>query len=143
VDPNLVRCIEREEKDMTHPLMFDDDDPFLLKCRAIALALPETAEKVSHGRPTFFTKKVFVYYGASVRIDGNWIPHEQSILVLLDAEDRRAAMADDRFFNPAYLGPSGWLGIDLHTKTDWKEIGELIESSYRQTAPAKLIAQLD
>ncbi len=32
---------------MVHPKMFDDDDPVLARVRHIALALPETAEKVS------------------------------------------------------------------------------------------------
>ena len=44
---------------MAHQQMFDDDDPLLAQVRALALALPEADEKVSHGRPAFFTKKVF------------------------------------------------------------------------------------
>jgi predicted DNA-binding protein (MmcQ/YjbR family) len=123
--------------------MFEDDDPFLAKVRAIALELPGAAQKISFGRPTFFTKKVFAYYGSSVRNDGAWIAHDQSVLVQLDSEERHAATQDPRFFSPAYLGPFGWLGIDLNKRTDWGEIAELIESSYRQTAPAKLIAKLD
>jgi predicted DNA-binding protein (MmcQ/YjbR family) len=129
---------------MTHPQMFDDDDPFLAKVRSLSLQFPGAAEKVSHGRPTFFTKKVFVYYGASVRSDaGTWLAHRQCVLVQLDGEERPAATQDPRFFSPAYLGPYGWLGIDLEKRTDWGEIAELIESSYRQTAPAKLIARFD
>jgi predicted DNA-binding protein (MmcQ/YjbR family) len=123
--------------------MFDDNDPLLGKVRAIALALPDAAEKISHGRPTFFTKKVFVYFGASVRVDGNWFAHDQSIVVLLDPEDRLALQQDPRFFVPAYLGPSGWLGFDVTPQSDWQEVSELIESSYRQTATPKLVERLD
>ena len=36
---------------------------------------------------------------------------------------------------PAYLGPSGWVGVDLDTDTDWTEIAELLDASYRLTAP--------
>ena len=43
---------------MAHPLMFDEADPLLARVRDLALALPEAAEKVTHGRPTFFTTKV-------------------------------------------------------------------------------------
>jgi hypothetical protein len=128
---------------MSHPQMFDDDDPFLAKVRAIALEFPSAAEKISFGRPTFYTKKVFVYYGSSVRDDGTWIAHNQSVLVQLDSEERHAVSPDSRFFSPAYLGPFGWLGIDVDAGTDWVEIAELIESSYRQTAPPKLVARLD
>lgn len=35
--------------------MFDETDPLLARVRGIALALPEAGEKVSHGRPAFFT----------------------------------------------------------------------------------------
>jgi predicted DNA-binding protein (MmcQ/YjbR family) len=122
--------------------MFDDHDPLLAKVRALTLALPEAAEKISHGRPAFFTKKVFAYFGASVRIDGTWIRHDHSLVVLLDPEEREAVAEDPRFFVPAYFGPSGWMGIDLETRTDWGEVTELIESSYRQTASSKLVARL-
>jgi len=44
---------------------------------------------------------------------------------------------------PAYLGPSGWLGIDLDERTDLDEVAELLEESYRATAPARLVAELD
>ena len=50
---------------------------------------------------------------------------------------------DPRTFVPAYLGPSGWLGIDLDDSTDWVEVAELLDSSYRATAPARLVAALD
>ena len=50
---------------MEHPRLFDDDDPLLARVRGIALALPEAVEKVSHGRPAFFTRKIFAYYGGS------------------------------------------------------------------------------
>jgi len=43
--------------------MFDDDDPLLERIRKLCAELPGTHEKVSHGRPAFFTKKVFAYYG--------------------------------------------------------------------------------
>ncbi len=42
-----------------HPMMFDDDDPILGQVRRPGRELPGSAEKVSHGRPAFYTKKVF------------------------------------------------------------------------------------
>lgn len=123
--------------------MFDDDDPMLARVRGIAFALPGVAEKISHGRPVFFTKKLFVYYGGAVRLDGQWTQHEHALIVLVEPEDRLATLEDRRFFVPAYLGPSGWFGIDLSDETEWREIAELIEASYRLTAPTKLIAELD
>ena len=128
---------------VAHPVMFDDDDPLLGRVRGLAAALPGTAEKVSHGRPAFFTKKVFAYYGGSLRVDGEWVQHGQAIVVLPDADDREALLEDGRTFIPAYLGPSGWIGIDLDAGTDWSEVAELLDASYRLTAPKALVAELD
>ena len=43
----------------------------------------------------------------------------------------------------AYLGPYGWIGIDLDERTDWTEIAELLDASYRFTATKRNIAELD
>ena len=130
--------------------MFDDDDPFQARVRGIALDLPEAAEKVSHGRPAFFTTKVFAYYGGSVKVAGAWQQHPCCVMVLLDPGERDALLADDRSFVPAYLGPSGWLGIDLVEDgggsvddVDWGEIAELLDASYRMTAGRRQVAALD
>lgn len=128
---------------MAHPKMFDDDDPLFVRVRKLAAVLPGTDMKVSHGRPAWFTKKIFAYYGGSVKVDGIYEQHEQSVMVLPDPGDRQALLEDDRTFVPAYLGPSGWIGVDLDETTDWTEIAELLDASYRLTAPKKLIAELD
>lgn len=137
---------------MAHPIMFQEDDPLLARVRAIALALPEAEEKISHGRPAFFTQKVFCYFGGSVRSDDEWIAHDAAIMVRTDPDDDPALRQDARFWVPAYLGASGWLGIDLDhdhdldaegADTDWQEIAELIDASYRVTAPRRLVRELD
>lgn len=123
--------------------MFDDDDAFLERLRKLALALPEAEEKVSHGRPAFFTTKIFAYFGGAVKSGQEWVQHPQSILVKLDADERTALLGEERCWVPAYLGSSGWLGIDLYGESDWEEVSELIETSYRETASPKLVAELD
>lgn len=122
---------------MAHPKMFDDDDPMLARVRELALAKPSAAEKVSHGRPAFFTKKVFAYYGGSVRIDGEWVQHPHAVLVLPEPDERPALEQDERVFVPAYLGPSGWLGLDLDESTDWDEVAELLDASYTLTTATR------
>ncbi|NNE74258.1 MAG: MmcQ/YjbR family DNA-binding protein [Acidimicrobiales bacterium] len=128
---------------MAHAKMFDDDDPFLIRVRELAADLPDSDEKVSHGRPAFFTKKIFCYYGGSLKVDGEWVQHPHAIMILPDEDEREALMGDSRVFVPAYLGPYGWLGFDLDDDTDWTEVAELLDMSYRLTAPRKAIAQLD
>jgi predicted DNA-binding protein (MmcQ/YjbR family) len=128
---------------MAHPLMFDDADPVLGRLRALALAFPDAAEKVSHGHPAFYTRKVFAYYGGSIKIDGAYQRHEQSLLVLVDDDDRQALREDPRCYQPAYLGAYGWIGLDLDGRTDWTEVQELLDASYRLTAGARRVAALD
>lgn len=127
---------------MAHPLMFDDDDPLLLRVREIALGFPGAAEKISHGHPAFFTTKVFAYFGGSIKVDGEYEQHEHSLVVLPDEEEARALLQDPRCYRPAYLGPSGWVGLDLDDATDWQEVAELVEVSYRRTAGVRNIARL-
>ena len=128
---------------MAHPQMFDDNDPVLARVRELALALPDAGEKVSHGRPAFFTTKVFAYYGGAVKVDGEWVQHEQSVMLLPDPADLEALRQDERFFVPAYLGPSGWIGLDLDDRSDFDEVAELLEDSYRRTAGVRRVARLD
>ena len=126
--------------------MYDDEDPVLARLTRVALALPGAALKVSHGRPAFFTQKVFAYYGGSRRVDGDWVAHDCAVLVQPDPGDRLALLEDPRVWVPAYLGPAGWLGLDLPpdpAAVDWVEVGELLDASYRLTAPARLARELD
>ncbi len=128
---------------MAHPIMFDEADPLLGRVRALALAFPGAAEKISHGHPAFFTTKVFAYYGGSVKIDGVYRQHEHSLLVLTDPGEREALLTEERCYLPAYLGASGWIGVDLTDDTDWDEVEEMLDASYRRTAGARRVAALD
>ena len=123
--------------------MFDDADPLLARVRELALALPDAAEKISHGHPAFYTTKVFAYYGGSLRAGGEWVRRERSLLVLVDEAERAALLDDERCYVPAYLGVGGWTGIDLGDDTDWDEIAELLDASYRRTAGRRRVAALD
>lgn len=128
---------------MAHARHFDPDDPVLAAVREIALAFPGADEKETHGRPAFFTKKVFAYYGGSIKRPDGWEEHGQAVVVLPSAEDDAALREDGRFWVPGYLGPYGWLGIDVGAVDDLTEIAELIEESYRRTASKTLIRELD
>ncbi|WP_228278243.1 MmcQ/YjbR family DNA-binding protein [Brevibacterium limosum] len=123
---------------MAHPQMFDDDDPVLERFRTIALSLPEAKEKVSHGRPTFFTKKVFAYFGAARKdASGEVMQHPHGILVLLDPLDAEVMLERPDSFVPMYLGPTGWIGLDVEQLSD-AELRDVLADSYRNTAPAGL-----
>jgi len=128
--------------------MFDGTDPYLDRLRAICLALPGADEKVSHGRPNFFTRKVFAIYGGVLKGDHDPEPYRQALLVLPAETDRPALLQDERFVVPGYYGPYGWLMLDLrHPRgvagVDWDEVAELVDTSYRLTAPARLVQSLE
>lgn len=132
---------------MAHPVMFDAADPHLERVRALCLALPGAAEKVAHGRPNFFTRKVFAIFGGSLKGEHFSPVARRALLFLPDASERDALMQDERCFVPAYVGPAGWLGLTFHDvevgDVDWDEVAELVDMSYRNTAPARLVRELD
>lgn len=121
--------------------MFDAADPVLARVREIALALPKAAEKISHGRPLFLTKKTFAIYSGGAK--GGAEAYPQSVLIKPDADEAPGLLADSRFYVPAYWGTAGWMGLDLAIDPDWTEVAELLDMSYRNTAAKTLIKQLD
>ena len=123
---------------MEHPLVIEPNDPHLEHVRSLCVAYPEVTEVQSWGRPTFrVAKKIFVVVGS-----GMDRPH--SIIFKPDAEERLAYVQDDRFWIPPYWGPSGWLAIGLDDpSTDWQEVAELIDTSYRQVALKRHLKVLD
>ena len=111
----------------------------LARLRKICLALPEAEEIETWGHPTFrVRKKIFV--GCSAAEDGR-----AQMSCKAPPGEQRALVASDpaRFFVPAYVGNRGWVGVMLDGPVDWDEISELVEESYRLTAPKKLSALLD
>jgi hypothetical protein len=110
------------------------------RLRAIATALPEVTEKVSHGEVAFFCRKQFVtvddhHHGADHL--AFWCaapPGAQEELVGDDPE---------RYFRPPYVGHRGWVGVRIDRDPDWAEVAEVVRDAYRQVAPARLVAELD
>ncbi len=126
---------------MPHPIMFDETDPLLARVRALVLAYPGAQEKISHGRPFFFTKTSFAVYGGSDKDTRASFP--RSLIIKPDATN--ASPSSVRITRICmYLGPSGWVGYDLdRDAVDWAEVAELVDMSFRETAPVKLVRELD
>lgn len=135
---------------MAHPIMFDDDDPYLTRLRRLALGFPDAEERIAHGRPNFRVRKVFAVYGSGTKGTAETrIDYPRGLLVLPDDSDRRSLAEDGRTFVPAYFGPAGWIGLDLAAggagpdAVDWQEVAELLDCSYRQVAAKRQIERLD
>ncbi len=112
-------------------------DP-LDRVRQTALAMPETEERVSHGQPTFFVAgKQFAQVRDDHHGDGLHVvcvrtggADEQAMLIELDPAT---------YSRPAYLGPSGWVGVNLAGEVDWPNVNEKIARSWELAAPRRLL----
>jgi hypothetical protein len=104
-------------------------DTALRLLRGICLALPEVAERLSHGSPTFFVRerKTLVTLLDDHHGDGRlaiWCPSPPGVAAtLIDAEPRR-------FFRPPYVGGRGWLGVRLDVDVDWEEVAGIVADAY-------------
>jgi predicted DNA-binding protein (MmcQ/YjbR family) len=110
----------------------------LERLRTICLRFPESAESGGVGNPSFKVReKIFAMQHGHRGRSSCWLkapPGIQGMLVGHDAE---------RFFVPPYVGVHGWIGAWLDVDVDWEELGDLVEESYRMTAPKRLAEQLD
>jgi len=112
-------------------------DP-LDRLRPICLALPEAVEKETWGDPTFRVRdKIFAMHKVGDGRESVWCkapPGAQGVLVGADP---------GRFYVPPYVGHNGWVGVRLDIEIDWDELADIVEESYRMTAPKRLAALLD
>ncbi len=102
------------------------------RVRRLALALPETREKLSHGEPTFFVaKRAFVMFANNHHSDGHtaiWIPAPAGAQAAMIAE------APEAYFKPPYVGVKGWVGVELGQVSE-EVLGDLIRQAWKLTAP--------
>ena len=109
------------------------------RVRQAALELPEAEERQSHGQPTFFVAgKQFAQFRANHHGDGRTV-----VCVRTSGLDEQAMLIDAdpaTYSRPAYLGPSGWISINLAGKTvDWDHAADRIAASWELAAPRRLL----
>ena len=132
------------KKPLTHPVKAIDagDAALVAHLRKICMALPEAGERLSHGEPTWFAGKGKVFATLDNHHHGSahlsvWLPQPFGVQeTLMDADPQR-------FFKPPYVGPSGWVGVVLDTKPNWKMIAHLVRDAFVHVATQKLIDQLE
>jgi hypothetical protein len=111
----------------------------IARVRRIALALPETTEKISHGEPGFFVG------GKQFACIDNHHHGSAHLSVWCRAEPgAQAAFVDaspQHFFVPPYVGKSGWLGVRLDTGILMPVVARLLELAWQQAAPKRLLAR--
>jgi len=108
------------------------------RLRALCLALPEATEKLAWGSPTFRVRdKIFVMFTGGDGGSEMWCkasPGGQEVLV---------GSQPERYYVPPYVGHRGWVGVRLGGRVDWNQVADLVEESYRLTAPKRLLALLE
>src|SRR5690349_17239796 len=114
-------------------------DDSLERLRAICLTLPEAVEHEGGvGSPSFMVRdKIFAMRHPMNDRPSLWLKAPKGFQeVITNAEP-------ERFFVPPYVGHHGWIGVWLDVELDWGFVADLLEDSYRITAPKKLIKQLE
>jgi predicted DNA-binding protein (MmcQ/YjbR family) len=108
--------------------------------REVCLSFPESEEVVSHGSPDFRVRgKTFASYMINLHGDGRvalWVsspPGTQEHYVKQDPK---------HFFVPPYVGPRGWLGVNLDKGISWKTVATLVRQAYEKIAPTSLVKTL-
>jgi phosphoribosylglycinamide formyltransferase-1/phosphoribosylamine--glycine ligase/phosphoribosylglycinamide formyltransferase/phosphoribosylformylglycinamidine cyclo-ligase len=110
----------------------------LERIRALCLAMPESSERVSHGIPAFdVAGRMFAYFRHDHHCDGRTV-----VCVKTAGRDEQEMLIEadpDLYSWPAYIGPSGWISLDLAREdTDWGHVRERLRTSYRLAAPRRL-----
>jgi hypothetical protein len=116
----------------------DQGEKHVARVRKICLALPGASEKLSHGEPTFFVKKVFAMCSTNHHHDGHYAV---VIPAALGIQEMLIERSPEKFYRPPYVGGAGWVGIELD-QIDDKELALHIQEAWRLTAPQKLQREL-
>jgi predicted DNA-binding protein (MmcQ/YjbR family) len=114
--------------------------------REVCLSFPEAEEYSSHGSPNFRVRgkkgkngKTFATYVVNHHGDGRialWLNTP------IGAQQHYAKEEPKHFFVPPYVGPSGWLGVNLDKGISWKRVADLVREAYEKTAPPGLAARI-
>lgn len=102
----------------------------------LCLGLPEVEEVKAHGMPDYRVRgKTFATLAINHHGDGHvalWLKAAPG------AQEQHTEREPAYFYVPPYVGPRGWLGVELDKGLDWKRIAELVREAYREAAPAVL-----
>ena len=103
--------------------------------------MPEAEEFLSHGSPNFRVRggKTFAVYAVNHHGDGRvalWLNS------LPGAQELHVGAEPKHFFVPPYVGPRGWLGVNLDQGIAWKRVAELVREAYEKVAVPALRARI-
>jgi predicted DNA-binding protein (MmcQ/YjbR family) len=105
--------------------------------REVCLSFPEAEEFLAHGSPNFRVRggKTFAMYAVNHHGDGRvalWLRSPAG------AQEVHVSGEPKHFFVPPYVGPAGWLGVQLDKGLSWKRIAVLVREAYEKVASPAL-----
>ncbi|MBS0264188.1 MAG: MmcQ/YjbR family DNA-binding protein [Planctomycetes bacterium] len=117
-------------------------DARLVRLSEIGLGFPEAVRQVHADYADFRVRnKPFAYFLENHHGDG---------IVSVCAKGAvgeaasRIRFDPELYYSPAYLGAHGWFAMRLNLGgIDWQEVAEIVERSYRLTAPKTLLKKWD
>ena len=103
----------------------------------VCLGFPEAEQAESHSMANFKVRgKTFATYAINHHGDGRvalWLEAPTGSQALL------TKMEPEYYFVPPYVGPKGWLGVELNTGLSWSSIAKRVQEAYEKVAPAALV----
>jgi predicted DNA-binding protein (MmcQ/YjbR family) len=111
--------------------------------RELCLAFPRVEEFESHGSPNYRTRsgakkgKVFAVWALNHHGDGH-----VALWLNTPAMEQSRLLAMPHVYKPPYVGPSGWIAVELNRGVSWKRVSELVYMAYANSVPAKLAASI-
>lgn len=109
----------------------------LARLRKICLSFPDAHEVEAWGAPTFrLNNHLFAMYAEA---DNHHGAGHEAVWVKCTAINQSLMIGANpgRFFSPPYVGPSGWIGVRLDTRVNWKELTGILRDGYDMTAHMK------
>jgi len=107
--------------------------------RSICEQFAGVDEGLLQDRPLFRlgSRRFAIYNGCCSPPRPRWSSSGPSLHFIADPDEIAALRQDGRFSSSPHHGDRGWLAVSLEDPvgTDWVEIAELLEASYRQVAP--------
>lgn len=107
----------------------------LARLRKLCLAFPGAHEVEAWDTPTFRVRnKLFAMY---VESDNHHHPGVPAVWIKSTPVNQEFLLAAKprRHFKPPYVGPSGWIGVRLNGRVNWKDVNALLLEAYEMTAP--------
>jgi predicted DNA-binding protein (MmcQ/YjbR family) len=107
--------------------------------RELCLAFPQVEEFESHGSPNYRARagarkgKVFAVWALNHHGDGH-----VALWLNTPAMEQSRLLALPHVYKPPYVGPSGWIAVELNRGASWKRVAELVHMAYLNSTPPRL-----